>query len=112
MNETVIAHIRKPTDDELKRMRELWSALKQNSVPASTANGVEVQIYLQHAIRMVGIVAGLHPLTSESIVVPPYPLRVSEDGVTRLHDAVRLWSAVLRLWTTDGLAHSESHNCD
>jgi hypothetical protein len=59
MKETVIAHIRKPTDEELKRMRELWGALKQKSVPASTAIGVELQTYLQHAIRMVGLVAGL-----------------------------------------------------
>jgi hypothetical protein len=110
MKETVIAHIRKPTDEELKRMRELWGALKQKSVPASTAIGVELQTYLQHAIRMVGLVAGLHPLTSEPVVAGPYPLRVSEDGVARLHDAVRLWSAVLALWTIDGLAFPESPN--
>ena len=52
-----------PTEDELKRIRDLWSALKQKPLPASTDMGIELQTYLAHAARMVGIIAGLHPIT-------------------------------------------------
>jgi hypothetical protein len=43
---------------------------------------------------MVVLVAGLRPLTGEPAIAEPYPLRVSEDGVARLHDAVRLCAGV------------------
>lgn len=41
----VVAQIRTPTEDELKRMRDLWSALKQKPLPASTERGIELQTY-------------------------------------------------------------------
>jgi hypothetical protein len=99
MNPSVVAQIRTPTDDELSRIRELWSALRQAPVPASTDLGIELQAYLAHAVRMVGIIACLHP-DGRSRIPGQFPLSVSEDGVTRIHDAVRLWSAILSLWTT------------
>src|SRR5438128_2620753 len=46
MNPSVVAQIRTPTDDELSRIRELWSALKQAPLPASTGRGVELKTYL------------------------------------------------------------------
>ena len=101
MNNSVVAHIRTPNDDELKRIRELWSALKQKSLPASTDIGIELQTYLNHAVRMIGIIAGLHPITGKPAISGQFPLRVSEDGVARLHDSVHLCSAIHSLWTTD-----------
>lgn len=89
-------------------MRELWSVLKQKSPPASTDIGVELRTYLSHAVQMAGLVADLHPLTGEPAIAGPYPLRVSEDGVSRLRDAVRVWSAVLSLWITDDDSVPES----
>ena len=99
MNSSLIAHIRTPTDDEMKRIRELWSSLKQSSLPASMDIGIELQTYLSHSVRLVGMIAALHPATGEPALPSQFPLRVTEDGVTRIHDAVRLWSAILSLWT-------------
>ncbi|MCU1303428.1 MAG: hypothetical protein JWQ87_3712 [Candidatus Sulfotelmatobacter sp.] len=101
MNEGVAAQIRLPSKDELKRMRELWAALKQKSLPASTDIGIELQTYLAHAVRTIGIIAGLHPITGEPALTAQFPLPVSKDGPTRLHDSVQLCSAILSLWTTD-----------
>jgi hypothetical protein len=42
MNDDMVAHIRMPNDEELKRIRELWSALKRQSLPASTDIGIEL----------------------------------------------------------------------
>jgi hypothetical protein len=101
MNDSVVAQIRTPHDDELKRMRDLWVALKQKSLPLSTDIGIELQTYLAHAVRMIGIISGLHPITGKPAINGQFPLRVSEDGVARLHDSVHLCSAILALWTTD-----------
>jgi hypothetical protein len=81
MNNSVVAHIRTPNDDELKRIRELWSALKQKSLPASTDIGIELQTYLNHAVRMIGIIAGLHPITGKPAISGQFPLRVSAKTV-------------------------------
>lgn len=64
-----VAFIRAPTDDELRKMRDLWSALKQSSLPASTDIGVELQTYLRHAVRMVGVVAALNPVSRNYAVI-------------------------------------------
>src|ERR1700680_1355556 len=53
MSNGAVAQILPPTEDELKRMRDLWSALKQKPLPASTETGIELQTYLAHAARMV-----------------------------------------------------------
>jgi len=100
MSNSTVAYIRTPNDEKLKHIRELWSALKQKSLPASTDIGVELQTYLRHAVRMVGIIHGLHPVTGNPLKVGPFPLKLTEDGVARVHDAVQLWSAILALWTT------------
>ena len=100
MSSSVVAHIRTPTHDELTRIRELWSDLKQPKVPAGTDIGIELRTYLTHAVRMVGLIGGLHPITGEPAKPDRYPLSVTEDGVTRLHDSVRLWSAILSLWVS------------
>jgi hypothetical protein len=102
MNKGPAARIRIPTEDELKRIRDLWSALKQKSLPASTEIGLELRTYLAHAVRMIGIISGLHPVTGNPAIPGQFPLRVSEDGVARLHDSVHLCSAILSLWTTAG----------
>jgi hypothetical protein len=99
MSNSVVAQIRTPTDEELKRIRNLWSALKQKSLPPSTATGSELQTYLAHAVRMVGIISGLHPVTGKPAIAGKFPRTVSEDGVTRLHDSVQLCSEILSLWT-------------
>ena len=99
MSNGVVAHIRNPNEDELKRMRGLWSALKQTPLPDSTDTGIELQTYLAHATRMVGIIAGLHPVTGKPAIAGKYPMTVSEDGVARLRDSAQLWSVVLSLWT-------------
>ncbi len=98
MNNSVAAHIRTPTHDEITRMRQLWSDLKQPSVPAGTAIGVELRSYLAHAVRMVGLIAGSHDITGEPAKHGRFPVRVTEDGVARIHDSVCLWSAILALW--------------
>lgn len=98
MNNNVVAQIRRPTEDELKRMRELWAALKQKSVPDSTNLSDELHTYFAHAIRMIGIVGGLHPVTGQRVIAGTFPLRVSEDGAARLHDSTKLCSAILALW--------------
>jgi hypothetical protein len=98
MNNSVAAHIRTPTHDEITRMRQLWSDLKQPSVPAGTDIGVELRTYLTHAVRMVGLIAGLHHITGEPRKHGPFPVRVTEEGVARIHDSVCLWSAILALW--------------
>jgi hypothetical protein len=98
MNNSVVAHIRTPTHDEITRLRELWSDLRQPSVPAGTDIGVELRTYLTHAVRMVGLIACLHGMTGDPAKHGPFPLTVTEDGVTRIHDSVRLWSAILALW--------------
>jgi hypothetical protein len=99
MNNSVAAHIRTPTHDEITRMRQLWSDLKQPSAPAGTDIGVELRTYLTHAVRMVGLIAGLHDITGEPAKRGgPFPVRVTEDGVARIHDSVSLWSAILALW--------------
>ena len=59
MNNRVVAQIRVPNEDKVKRMRDLWVALKQKSLPASTDIGIELQTYLSHAVRIIGIIAGL-----------------------------------------------------
>jgi len=100
MSNGVVAQIRTPTEDELKRIRDLWTALKQKPMPASTEIGIELQTYLAHAVRMVGIIAGLHPVTGKSAIAGKFPMTVSEDGVTRLQDSAQLWSAILSLWTS------------
>ena len=107
MSNSTVAYIRTPNDEKLKHIRELWSALKQKSLPASTDIGVELQTYLSHAVRMVGIVSGLPPITGRPVKAGPFPLQVTEDGVARVHDAVQLWSAILSLWTT-GAGSSET----
>ena len=99
MSNNVVAQIRTPTEDELKRMRDLWSALKQKALPASTETGIELQIYMAHAARMIGIIAGLHPVTGKPAIASKSPMAVSEDGVERLRDSAQLWSAILPLWT-------------
>jgi hypothetical protein len=66
MNQSVVAQIRTPTNDEITRIRELWSALKQASLPASTDIGVELRTYLSHSVRIIGTIAGLHPVTGKS----------------------------------------------
>jgi hypothetical protein len=73
MSNGVVAQIRTPTEDELKRMRDLWSALKQKPLPASTETGIELQTYLAHAARIVGIIAGLHPVTGEPVIASKSP---------------------------------------
>jgi len=83
VNNGVVAQIRVPNEDELKRMRDLWVALKQKSLPASTDIGIELQTYLAHAVRMIGIIAGLHPIAGKPALTAQFPLRVSEDGVAR-----------------------------
>ena len=95
---SVVAHIRTTTHDEITRIRELWSDLRQPRVPAGTDIGVELRTYLTHAVRMVGLIGGLHPITGEPAKPDPYPLSVTEDGGKRIHDSVRLWSAILSLW--------------
>jgi hypothetical protein len=99
MSNGVVAQIRTPTEDELKRIRDLWSALKQKPLPASTDVGIELQTYLAHVARMIGIIAGLHPITGKPAIAGKFPMTVSEDGVTRLQDSVQLWSAILPLWS-------------
>lgn len=98
MSNGVVAEIRTPTEDELKRMRDLWKALKQTPLPASTETGIELQTYLAHAARMVGIIAGLHPVTGTPALAGKR-MTVSEDGVERLRDSAQLCSAILSLWT-------------
>ena len=98
MNNSVAAHIRTPTHDEITRMRQLWSNLKQPSVPAGTDIGVELRTYLAHAARMVGLIAGSHDITGEPAKHGRFPVRVTEDGVARIHDSVCLCSAILALW--------------
>jgi hypothetical protein len=107
MNKSAVAHIRTPDDEELKRIRGLWSALKQKNLPTSTDIGVELQTYLSHAVRMVGIISGLHPITGKPVKAGPFPLQVTADGVARVHDAVQMWSAILSLWTI-GAGSSET----
>jgi hypothetical protein len=99
MSNGPVAQIRTPTEDELKRMRNLWIALKQKSLPASTDTGIELQTYLAQAARMVGIIAGLHPVTGKPAIASESPMTVSEDGVEGLRDSAQLWSAILSLWT-------------
>ena len=99
MNDGVVAQIRTPSEDELKRMRELWIALQQKPLPASSETGMELQTYLAHAARMVAIIAGLHPVTGKP-AFPASPMTVCGDGVARLRDSAELWSAVLSLWTS------------
>src|SRR5438552_15060100 len=88
MNSSLIAHIRTPTDDEMKRIRELWSSLKQSSLPASMDIGIELQIYLSHYVRLVGMIDGLHPSTGVYALPSLFPLRVTEYVVNRILDAV------------------------
>jgi hypothetical protein len=99
MSNSAVAYIRTPNDEELKHIRELWSALKQKSLPASTDIGVELQRYLRHAVMMVGTIHGLHLITGKPVKAGPFPLQVKEDGVARVQDSVHLWSAILALWT-------------
>jgi hypothetical protein len=99
MRNGVVAQIRTPTVDELNQMRELWTALKQKPLPASIETGIELQTYLAHAARMVGIIAGLHPVTGKPAIAGKSPMTVSGDGVERLQDSAQLWSAILSLWT-------------
>jgi|SRR5450631_222153 hypothetical protein len=101
MDDNVVAQIRTPHEDELKRMRDLWVGLKQKSLPPSTDIGSELQTYLAHAVRMIGIISGLHPITGKPAINGQFPLRVSEDGVARLHDSVQMCAAILSLWTTE-----------
>jgi hypothetical protein len=105
MNNGAVAHIRKPNEDELKHLRQLWASLKQQSVPAPTEIGVELQTYLKHAVRMVGLITAVHDITGEPVKAKSFPVRVTEDGVARIHDAVGLWSAILALWisTAEGV---------
>lgn len=100
MSNGVVAQIRTPTEDELTQMRDLWSALKQKTRPASRERGLELQTYLAHAARMVGIIAGLHPVTGKPAIANKSPMTVSEDVVDRLRDSAQLWSAVLSLWSS------------
>ncbi len=51
MNNSSVAHIRTPNDDELRHVGELWAALKQKNPPASTDIGIGLQIYLRYAVR-------------------------------------------------------------
>jgi len=99
MSNGVVAQIRTPSEGELKRMRDLWSALKQKPLPASTETGIELQTYLAHATRMVGIIAGLHPVNGKPAIASKSPMTVSGDGVERLRDSAQLCSAILSLWT-------------
>jgi len=99
VSNSVVAQIRTPSEDELKRIRALWNALKQKPLPASTDIAIELQTYLAHAVRMVGIIAGLHPVTGKPAIAGKFPMTVSEDGVIRLQDSAQLWSAILSLWT-------------
>jgi hypothetical protein len=98
MSNSAVAQIRNPTEDELKRIRDLWIALKQKPMQAPTEIGIELQTYLAHAARMVGIIAGLHPITGKPAIAGKFPITVSEDGVARLHDSAQLCSAILSLW--------------
>ena len=99
MSNDMVAQIRTPTENELKRMRDLWIALQQKPLPASTETGVELQKYLAHAARMVGIIAALHPVIGEPATAGRYPMTVSEDGVERLRASAQMCSAILALWT-------------
>src|ERR1700686_5332705 len=78
-------------------IRQLASPVPPNASDAADI-GVELRTYLTHAVRMVGLIGGLHPITGEPAKPDPYPLSVTEDGGKRIHDSVRLWSAILSLW--------------
>ena|SRR5207253_11216023 len=97
MNSSLIAHIRTPTDDEMKRIRELWSSLKQSSLPASMDIGIELQTYLSHSVRLVGMIAGLHPATGEPAL--PSPLVVCNIVLVDCCEIARLGRVPLRLLT-------------
>lgn len=98
MGNSIVAQLRTPTDDELKRIRDLWISMKQKPVPPSTDTGFELQTYFSHAVRMVGIIAGLHPVTGKSAIPGRFPMTISENGVMRLQDSAQLCSAILSLW--------------
>jgi hypothetical protein len=97
MNNT--AKIRVPTDEELKHVRELWLSCGPSALYSAPNIAVELKHYMDDSLRFIGIVAGLHPLTGQPALRTPYPLRISEDGVKRLHQRIRLCSAIMALWT-------------
>jgi len=95
-----LARLRMPSDDELTHIRELW--LRCGPTTLHDANGVELELrhYVNDSLRFIGIVAGLHPVTGEPVMPDAFPLRITEDGVKRLHERVRLCSAIMALWTS------------
>lgn len=93
-----IAKLRTPTEEELSRIRELWRRCGHAESSPSSDVGLELNHYMNYSLRFIGTLAGLHPVTGEPILPQAYPLRVSELGVQRLHERVRLCSAVMALW--------------
>ena len=105
MKSAAIAQIRTPTEDELNELRNLWTALRQQRLPASTSLSEELRSYLRHAVHMVGLIAGLQTTTGQELWDNNAPLSVSVDGVARLRDSVRLLSLALSLWSRTDAAH-------
>ena len=102
MGTTSVAEIRAPNDDELRRMREIWGKLQQDSLQGNADIGVELQSYLKHCAWIVGLIVGLNVGTGEDEWPDSKPVSMSQDGVARIRDSMRMLSAVLALWTPTG----------
>lgn len=97
-----LARLRMPTYDELARIRELRLRCGPSALHDVGSVELELKHYMNDSLRFIGIVAGLHPVTGEPVMPDAFPLRITEDGVRRLHERVRLCSAIMALWTSEG----------
>lgn len=102
MDRGVVAEIRSPNDDEILRLRELWGALQQTNLPVTGDTGIELQSYLKHCAWIVGMIAGVNSHTGEDMWPNSKAIAVSQDGVARIRDAVRMLTAILALYTPAG----------
>ena len=97
---TELAKLRTPTEQELTRIRELWLSCGPSRIHDTLGVERELKHFMNDSLRFIGIVAGLHPVSGEPVMPDSFPLRITEDGVKRLHNRVRLCSAIMTLWTS------------
>jgi hypothetical protein len=90
--------VRMPSEQELSHIRELWLRCGPTAIHDAPSLSLELKHYMEDSLRFIGMLAGLHPVTGEA-VFNQFPLTVSEVGVKRLHNRVRLCTAIMALWT-------------
>lgn len=110
MKSAAVALIRTPTDEELNGLRNLWAALGQQKLPSSVNLSDELQAYLRHAARMVGLIAGVNTKTGEAHWQNESSISVSTDGVARLRDSALLWARILALWLSTTQAEEQKQS--